>query len=449
MELPKCRYAEFTKEQCYFAMTEHWAEDLQAAQNAPDKPYLTDEYKAVDKNLWDMVMQVAKGERRYLTRGGPNGERTINAPNNGQGFHKWPSQKAVAWAIKQYKGFGGQWKGDDEKQAADVHTEAMRHYQRRVLDFMRTGSLITTATGTDDHSWMLDLQDQHLVNQVHVADGNHVCDITAEGVRVFVAGLEHDLTQKMDHLLGTEPYSAADAKKVGEWFEANFRFKSPKTPNGQKELKAKCESMHWALVNGGFVYRGQEDAYKFSVIENWAYVKLHLGDLVKYFSDEGGKIVPNELKIGSNTYLNKAGLDEKTLEKYAHRLNTVIESLRGWRAKALKGGVKVMLVSPRDLATGGKYKVSEDTLMVRATPVILKRDAGTYASFDYIVIHEMGHRYEYKNSVPQDFDNPQWYTSKYSYKEGETFAELFAIGHYDMKGPWDQAVVEKFEKVMA
>jgi len=437
-------------------MTEHWAEDLQATQNAPDKPALTDEYKAVDKNLWDIVMQVAKGERHDFTRGGPNGDRTINAPNEGQGFRKWPSQKAVAWAIKQYKGFGGQWKGDDEKNAsednesfvqavalryasADVsHTEAMRHYQRSVLDFMRTGSLITTATGTDDHYWMLDLRDQALVNQVHAAEGSHVWDITAKGVRVFVAGLEQDLVHKMEHLINTEPYDGNEAKKIGEWFEANFRFKSPKTPKGQKELKTNCEHLHWALAYGSTMYAGRPDAYKSNVENHWTYVKLHIGDLVKYFSDEGGRVVPNELKIGANTYLNKAGLDEKTLEKYAHRLNTVIESLRGWRAKALKGGVKVMLVSPRDLATGGKYKTSEDTLMVRATPVILKRDAGTYASFDYIVVHELGHRYEHKNSVPQDFDKPEWWTSKYSSKEGESFAELFAIGAYNLSGPWDQ-----------
>jgi len=442
-------------------MTEHWAEDLVAKQDAPSKPYLTDQYDAVDRNLWEKVMQVAKGERRYFTRVGPNGERTINAPNNGQGFRKWPSQKAVAWAIKQYKGFGGQWRGD--KEAAEetlvraieagqldhsAHIEAMSLYQREALDLMHSGSLITTKEGSDQHYWMLDLHDRHLVSSIP-SSSNHVWDLTAEGARVFVAGLEHDLVRKMDHLLNTVPYDGKEAVDTGKWFEANFRFKSPKTPKGQKDLKEWCDGLHWALVFGTHVYKDSPDAYRANVEKFWGLIKPRLGDLVRYFSDEGGTTVPAELKIGANTYLNRAGLDAKTLDRYAHRLNTLIESLGGWRAKALKGGVKIAFASPKEFhgTVGGKYKSNEDLLLVRTTPAVLKRGEG-YGSFDYIIIHELGHRYSYKNSLPTDFDRVEWYTSRYSYKEGETFAELFAIGHYGLKGAWSQDTVDRFEKVM-
>jgi hypothetical protein len=47
-----------------------------------------------------------------------------------------------------------------------------------------------------------------------------------------------------------------------------------------------------------------------------------------------------------------------------------------------------------------------------------------------------------------DFDKPEWWTSKYSRTEGESFAELFAISNYNLTGPWDQKVVGKFEEFM-
>jgi len=95
---------------------DRWAEDLEAKQNAPSKPYLTDEWKPIDQHLWDTVLEVAKGERREFTRPGPNGPRTIHAPYKGLGFRHWPNPKAIAWAVKQYDGFGGQWKSRKDKE---------------------------------------------------------------------------------------------------------------------------------------------------------------------------------------------------------------------------------------------------------------------------------------------------------------------------------------------
>jgi hypothetical protein len=90
------------------------SKDLIAAQNAPSKPYLTDTYNATDQNLWERVLMVARGDLRYMTRVGPNGPRTIHAPNHGLGYRHWPNMRAVAWAVKQYNGYGGRWKSKDK-----------------------------------------------------------------------------------------------------------------------------------------------------------------------------------------------------------------------------------------------------------------------------------------------------------------------------------------------
>lgn len=89
---------------------------------APSKPHMTDEWEATDRRLWLRVLDVARGRKREMTRVGPKGPRTIHAPNKGRGFRHWPNPKAMAWAVKQYNGYGGQWepRGKDKTAAHRV-----------------------------------------------------------------------------------------------------------------------------------------------------------------------------------------------------------------------------------------------------------------------------------------------------------------------------------------
>ena len=113
--------------------------------------------------------------------------------------------------------------------------------------------------------------------------------------------------------------------------------------------------------------------------------------------------------------------------------------------------LKVALAPPGDFngTATGKYKTDKDVLYLRATPKVLKGlSSGKYGSPEYILIHELGHRYERFNKLPADFDRPSWWTTRYSQKEGEAFAELFAIGHFGIKGTWDAETLSRFEAVM-
>lgn len=545
-------------------MPEVWAEDVTAERNAPSKPYLTDDWKPTDPRLWLRVLNVAKGRKRQMTRVGPDGPRTIHAPHHGRGFRHWPNPKAVAWAVKQYNGYGGKWEGKNEKgekvtKASDenaafydhlitlkgkvdenTHTledivegrvavgvegdsgkdivrakqlglftcnvlgvdifarceedarplihylerggsygslefskllgytdeeledyrrylllsaeaptpEGLNAFQASALEQLRLGAVLTTADESNETVWMLPLERRGLVKvaSVSIERNETYWDITETGARFVIAGLGDDLTKKMEDLL-TGKYDAGKAKAVAKWLVDNFRFQSPKTPKGQKDLKRDVDALWWNLANGG-------ESRENEVHRWWGEVKPRTDALVRYFSNEGVSVVPPEIKIGGNTYFNKAGLNEEALQKYAARMEQLFGTITGWRAKALKGGVKVAFASPRDFrgTAGGKYRSSEDTLYVRTTPSVLKRSDG-YGSFDYIIVHELGHRYEHFNRPPEDFDKPQWWTTKYSRTEGmggsESFAELFAIGHYNMKGAWDPAIVERFEKVMS
>src|SRR5512142_3099508 len=109
---------------------------------APTQPYLTDNYEAIDQKLWARILLVARGRRQEFSRVGPGGRLiTIHAPNEGHGFHRWPSPKAVAWAVKQYNNFGGQWQ---PKKEASLSEE-----QGRVLSYLNTGAVLTASAEAD------------------------------------------------------------------------------------------------------------------------------------------------------------------------------------------------------------------------------------------------------------------------------------------------------------
>lgn len=261
------------------------------------------------------------------------------------------------------------------------------------------------------------------------------------------AGNAEDLTSRMEGLL--KDFDPKKSEELSKWFNGTFRVRSPKTPPGQKAIKELGDKLIWWLGPGNMY----EPKVQQENIQNvWDKLKPQMANLVRYFSDEGGKVVPKEIKSGNITYLNLIGFDEAKLKKYVQQLDALFNSVKGWRKKAFAGQLKVALAGPKHFrgTASGVYKSGEDTLYVRATPKVLKRGEG-YGSPQYILIHELGHRYEYKQHPRIDFDRDMWKTTRYSRNEGEAFAELFALGHFGIKKAhieWDPAIQERFEKAM-
>lgn len=282
-------------------------------------------------------------------------------------------------------------------------------------------------------------------------------DLAYRVARRFIqANLNQELVQRM-HQTFTK-YDDHVATDTANWFQQTFHFDTSKTPPGQKKLKNLVSAFHWFLRNAGIhalsiggqskEIPGEESAWR-EAKRIWEQELQPLSsDLVKYFSDEGIKVVPKELQIGQVTYMNLVGFDEKALAKLAQALEAVFDKVQGWRRKALSG-LKVALAGPKYFhdTAGGKYKADEDTLYVRATPAVLKRTRGTYGAFDYILIHELGHRYDHKVGAKVDFDRQEWQTTPYSRNDGETFAELFALSNFGIKGTWGNTL-DKFEALM-
>lgn len=400
----------------------------------PSYPHPTDENKPTNEHLWQKVLDVASGDLREYTQG----DRTIHAPNDGRGFLNMPSHpNGIAWAVKQYKGFGGAWKPIKEDKAAS-----------HVLRVLAAGGV-----GVSEGTELDALAAAGLVRVSGEQGTRRYWDITAAGRKVVMAGLVDEVSRRMEKLLSAPTFDPGEAKALGVWILNNFRIDSPKTPSGGKAVKERMQRLVWVLKNRHSMSAVPDSAAIASEIRSdWEEISPHLGALVK-FTDEGGQVVPKEWNHSGVLYINEAGVPEPTLEKYVKRLGAVISSLRGWRKKATASGLVVVLKPPNAFngTASGKYKSAEDVLWVRTTPAVLKRAQG-YGSFEYIVIHEIGHRFERLNRLPRDFDRLEWHTTRYSRKEGvagsESFAELFALGHFDIKGNWDQAIIERFESVM-
>lgn len=267
---------------------------------------------------------------------------------------------------------------------------------------------------------------------------------------LFSSGLASELRSRFnDYLSG--PLDSKGSSDLAKWFTGNFVFNVSSTPRGGKELKEIAKKILWILDNTTKWGAVQGENYRTVLEQDWKILSSNLDKFVALFSSEGGRDVPVSKTVSNRTYLNFIGMTSDRFDEYVDALEAVFAEVKGWRQRAFNGGLKVALAGPDHFrgTAGGVYKSAEDTMYVRATPKVLKRTRGTYGAFDYIIIHELGHRYEYKHRpLAMDFDKFEWVTTPYSRKDGEAFAELFALSNFNMTGTWGEKLAQ-FDAVMS
>lgn len=422
-----------------------------AVKTKPSYPYPTDEHAATNENLWKRVLEVASGRLREFTQG----DRTIHAPNDGRGFRKMPANpNGIAWAVKQYNGFGGAWRNQKEEKVAA---------QSPLLRVLAAGGVAVSEGGEFDA-----LARAGFIQLSGEQGTRRYWDITEQGRRVVQAGLKEDLLHKVRELkdLGRARQDAPaltdedkrTMREVAVWFRKHFRVDSVKTPKGHKRLKdeamAFLNSLEQLSVPGGWT---SPAALNLDAGPWGRTLEKELDTLVEFFTGEGDaargkKEEVVELRLTHATYFNRGHVSEVHFRKYAEKIDGLLGRIKGWRRKALKGTLKVVLQNA-SMKVQGKYKTALDEMWIKATPAVMKRGEGSYGSPDYILLHELGHRYERFNRLSMNFDTEQWWTTEYSRTvplsgSSESFAELFALGHYGIKGNWDPAILERFEGVM-
>jgi hypothetical protein len=235
-----------------------------------------------------------------------------------------------------------------------------------------------------------------------------------------------------------------------KWVDANFRVNLTNTPRGGKPVKAAWKRFTY-YINA---MQGSRSSTA-NMSKAWDDFKPMVPKLVKLFTDQG-KQVTRDIKTANATYINQKGVSSATFKKYVKALDAMFSALKGWRRKALGKGLKVVLAGSDSFrgTAKGRYNKPSDTLFVRATPKVMKRSGGAYGSPEYILIHELGHRYENMHHHGTKFDGTEWTTTPYSMTDSmtgtEKFAELFALGHFGIRNAHREfgSVVDRFEQEM-
>lgn len=298
--------------------------------------------------------------------------------------------------------------------------------------------------------------------------------VDAEDRPTKVANVAVDLNVRMERLFHDYTQAIKEGKSsfrelldIGEdfkkWFLSIFRVGLNVTPKGGKAIKDGAKKFLWFPTSAVYSRGGTgNDPANWSGLQElrgqWEQYKPQIPDLIRFFTDEGGNEVVREIKGRHATYTNARGVATDTFKKYVASLESLFGTIKGWRSKAMAGNLKVVLAGPDSFrgTTAGKYVKAKDTLIVRATPKIMKRTPGKYGSPDYILIHELGHRYEdMYGTKGEDFQMRMWNTTRYSMAEGfsgasEGFAELFALGHFKIRKVRSEFgdVVDRFERLM-
>ena len=152
------------------------------------------------------------------------------------------------------------------------------------------------------------------------------------------------------------------------------------------------------------------------------------------FAFSNRKKVKDNIVIDNNTYLNESSLSESKFLNLTKIISELLNRLDGEYKKALKGGIKIIFKPSTEMKSKAVYKSDKDELWIRNSPDTLKLfDKELYGWVPYIIVHELGHRYDKFEGVPKWF-NRSFITSKYSSQAGfgdeEVFAECFAISFF-------------------
>jgi hypothetical protein len=273
--------------------------------------------------------------------------------------------------------------------------------------------------------------------------------------RFLRANLQHEFVQRFEKLLSYAPENPPphEVAEFRKWIASNFKLTGrvpPEAKRAREELERFWRSLELAAESSGFLPGAFHKMWDSG--SSWDGVQRELSTIVQYLSVQAtGKAPIFEKKVGGNTYLNLVGAGADRFEKMIGAIEGVFNGLSGWRHKALDGGIRVVFAGPKDFrgTSSGKYVSEKDELWIRATAGGRIEQGGSgYGGLAYVITHELGHRYERKHHVNVDFDRPEWQTTVYSRKEGEAFAELFALSNFGMTS-YGADTINRFDYLMA
>lgn len=157
---------------------------------------------------------------------------------------------------------------------------------------------------------------------------------------------------------------------------------------------------------------------------------------------------PTTIKKAIGTYIK---YDSLSYDKFLYNIDVVentLSTLKDYH-KDSAIGVKVKFVGSNDIKSKAKYKTDQDTLLINSSKV---KPSNEYGGLEYVIVHELGHRYLKMHRQNWDYDAQEWETTRYSQVDSmtgeEKFAELFALSNWKSKYSQYADKIKKFEEVL-
>ncbi len=262
-----------------------------------------------------------------------------------------------------------------------------------------------------------------------------------------IASLMGDFDEKIKNL-GSSP-SPDEVRTFRQWFRDAFSVGS-KAPKGLTQARKQVDDFWKKLElfeSGEGLQPGAFASFMDAMLNNIR-IKEYMVELESSVQGRSSR----EYRTSQATYLNLAGASDARFMETVETVEKALKSIKGLRRKVLSS-LTINFLSAQSFrgTASAKYFTAKDEIGIRLTPGgrIQKAEPGKYGSLAYVITHELGHRYERKTGTPIDFEQSEWYTTRYSRVEGETFAELFALSNYDIVQGFDPSILDRFEQVMA
>jgi len=246
--------------------------------------------------------------------------------------------------------------------------------------------------------------------------------------------------------LGNElqPYTDDKLPTFIQWIE-HFP-KSGRAPNGEKKLFDGIKFLQKQLE----VYRehGLMSSNIASALSWWS-AEGEMDRIADVFFAGKSKAKVEVIKHGNVTFHNGSSMSEARFKKTTKTIADLLKGLKGFHKKALSKPLEIHFKYTKEIRAKAVYKGLLDQVWVKES----SKPIDLYGHLLYVIIHELGHRYEFLHKRPKDFEDRDFYTTKYSRTEtmagSESFAEIFALSHWPDKYNDDYSdQIERFNAMM-
>ncbi len=220
---------------------------------------------------------------------------------------------------------------------------------------------------------------------------------------------------------------------------------SGRCPKGQKDNFSKIKQLKKCIdVYNEFGIVGQPVA---AIFTYWDKESIH--NLVDTFLSPTKRKTISAVTHNQFSFLNKSAISQKAFLQKVKDIIPILDNLSGFHAKAVEKPLEIHFKKPADIGSKAKYISADDQVWVNSQS---KSDNDLYGHLKYILVHEIGHRFENLHGLPDGWNDARFYTTKYSHHESfsssEAFAEVFAVSNWPDKYEQYTDQIMRFNRLM-